>query len=95
MSNAQSSYLQLQRGIDLARSKRLDQEPADDPMRAVERLVIAHSRSLGWTDLRAWEQMAQSQELYIPPNNCYAVTQPNRGARPVGAGAHQQLRGQT
>lgn len=68
-----TSYLQLRQGIDLARLKRLELEAPADPIQAVEPLVVAHSKSLGWTDLLVWEQVAQTQELYIPPNNCYDV----------------------
>jgi AraC family transcriptional regulator len=72
-AEANTSYLQLRQGIDLARLKRLDQEAPADPIQAVEPLVVAHSKNLGWTDLLVWEQMAQTQEFYIPPNNCYDV----------------------
>ena len=70
---APASYLQLRKGIDLARLKRLDQEAPGDPIRAVESLVPAHSKNLGWTDLLVWEQVARAQELYVPPNNCYDI----------------------
>ena len=72
-AEAPASYLQLSKGIDLARLKRLDQEVPGDPIRAVEPLVLAHSKNPGWTDLLVWEQLARTQELYIPPNNCYDV----------------------
>ncbi|HSV52916.1 MAG TPA: helix-turn-helix transcriptional regulator [Burkholderiaceae bacterium] len=68
-----TSYLQLRQGIDLARLKRLDQEAPADPTRAVEPWVVAHSKSLGCSDLLVWEQQALTQEFYLPPNNCYDV----------------------
>ncbi|HSV51692.1 MAG TPA: AraC family transcriptional regulator [Burkholderiaceae bacterium] len=72
-AEAQTSYMQLRKGIDLERLKRLEQEDPADPTRAVEPLVLTHSKDLGWTDLLVWEQVAQTQEFYLPPNNCYDV----------------------
>jgi AraC family transcriptional regulator len=68
-----TSYLQLRQGIDLTRLKHLEQEAPADPTHAVEPLVGAHSRNLGLTDLLIWEQVSQTQEFYLPPNNCYDV----------------------
>jgi len=72
-AEAPTSYLQLRQGIDLARLKRLEQETPGDPMQSVEPQVVAHSKHLGWTDLLVWEQTSQTQEFYLPPNNCYDV----------------------
>lgn len=68
------SYLQVRQCIDGERLKRLQSEPpSDDPSRAVESSVVAHSRDLGYRDLLVWEQVTQGEELYIPPSHCYDV----------------------
>lgn len=70
---APASYLQLRKGIDYARLRQLQDRAPADPIAAPDTLVVADSRGLGWSDLVVWEQVTRSQELYIPPGNCYEI----------------------
>jgi AraC-like DNA-binding protein len=78
-----TSYLEALRGIDMARLRRLADEPPGDPTRTVRSMVTASSAVAGFNDLMVWEQSAQAQEYYIPPNHSYDVFIRLAAASPV------------
>jgi len=78
-----TSYLEALRGIDMARLRRLADEPPGDPTRTVRSMVTASSAVAGFNDLMVWEQSARAQEYYIPPNHSYDVFIRLAAASPV------------